>query len=112
MKPLSRTFVLGSTIELYVNVSTDYLAASHIETLTWYHNETVISFSNRVSVLNSNRRIIIRDATHTDIGNYKVEITSLDYHDPAVCDSLWLPILRNHAAYAPVTFTLNLLGNE
>ena len=111
MKPLFRTFVLGSTIELHVNVSTDYLA-SRIETLTWYHNETEISFSNRVSVLNTSRRIIIHDATHADAGNYKVEITSLDYHDPAVCDSLWLPLLRNHAAYAPVTFTLNLLGNE
>ena len=31
MKPLFRTFVLGSTIELQVNVSTDYLAR-HIET--------------------------------------------------------------------------------
>ena len=41
VKPLFRTFILGSTIELQVNVSTDYLA-SHIETLTWYHNETEI----------------------------------------------------------------------
>ena len=111
VKPLFRTFVLGITIELQVNVSTDY-SASHIETLTWYHNETEIPSSSRVSVLNSGRRILIRDATHSDAGNYKVEIASLDFRDPAVCDSVWLPLLRNHAAHAPVTFTLNELPSS
>ena len=110
MKPLFRTFVLGSTIELQVNVSTDY-SASHIEILTWYHNETEIPSSSRVSVLNSGRRILIRDATHSDAGSYKVEIASLDFHD-SVCDSVWLPLLRNHAAHAPVTFTLKLTSES
>ena len=107
MKPLTRTFILGSTIELQINVSTDYLA-SHIRTLTWYHNETEVRSSGRVSVLNNGRRIIICDTTHADAGNYKVEIASLDSDDinDPVCDSLWLPLLRNHAAHAPVTFTL------
>ena len=62
--------------------------------------------SSRVAVLNSGRRILIRDATHSDAGSYKVEVASLDFHD-SVCDSVWLPLLRNHAALAPVTFTLN-----
>ena len=105
MKPLFRTFILGSTIELQVNVSTDYLA-SHIKTLTWYHNETEIPSSSRVAVLNSGRRILIHDATYSDAGNYKIEIASLDFND-SICDSVWLPLLRNHAAHAPVTFTLN-----
>ena len=107
VKPLFRTFILGSTIELQVNVSTDNLA-SHIETLTWYHNETEIPSSSRVAVLNSGRRILIRDATHSDAGNYIVEIASLDFHmRDSVCDSVWLPLLRNHVAHAPVTFILN-----
>ena len=52
--------------------------------------------------------IIIRNTTHTDAGNYRVEIASLDFDNP-VCDSLWLPLLRNFAAHAPVTFTLTLM---
>ena len=110
MKPLTRTFILGSTIELQVNISTNY-RASHIGTLIWYHNETEIltRSSGRVSVLNNGRRIIIRDTTHADAGNYEVKIASLDYDD-SVCDSLWLPLLRNHAALAPVTFTLKLMN--
>ena len=91
MKPLFRSFVLGSTIELQVNISSDYSAASYIETLTWYHNETEIPSSSRVSVLNSGRRILIHDATHSDAGNYKVEIAFRD----SVCDSVWLSLFRN-----------------
>ena len=62
-------------------------------------------------MLNSGRRILIYDATHSDAGSYKVEIASLDFHD-SVCDSVWLPLLRNHAAHAPVTFTLKLTSES
>jgi hypothetical protein len=110
VEPLCCTFILGSTIELQVNVSTDDLA-SYIETLMWYHNETEVQPSGRVSVLNNGRRIIIRDATHRDAGYYRVEIISLDFDDP-VCDSLWLPLIRNHAAHAPVTFTIKLMNES
>ena len=112
-KPLFRTFILGSTIELQVNISNNYFAARYIRTLIWYHNETEIqSLTSRVSVLNSGRRIIIRDTIHSDAGSCKVEIASLDFHDSAVCDSLWLSLLRNHAVHAPVTFTLNLMNES
>ena len=62
-------------------------------------------------MLNNGRMIIIRDATYTDAGYYKVEIASLDFGD-SVCDSLWLPLLRNHAAFAPVTFTIRLMNES
>ena len=110
MEPLFRTFVLGSTIELQVNVSTNYLA-SHIQTLIWYHNETEVQPSGRVSVLKNGKRITIRDTTHADAGCYKVEIASLDFGYP-VCDSLWLPVLRNHAAHTPVTFTIKIMNES
>ena len=105
MEPLFRPFILGSTVELQVNISTSY-NARRIRTLVWYHNETKLQTSGRVSVLNNGRMIIIRNTTHTDAGNYRVEIASLDYGD-LVCDSLWLPLLRSYAAHAPVTFTLS-----
>ena len=62
-------------------------------------------------MLNNGTRITIRDTTHTDAGYYRVEIASLDFNDP-VCDSLWLPLLRNHAAHAPVTFTIRLMNES
>ena len=104
MEPLFRTLVLGSTIELQVNISS-YYSARYIRTLVWYHNGTEVQASGRISVLNNGRMIIIRDTTRADAGYYRVEIASLDYDDP-VCDSLWLPLIRNHAAHAPVTFRL------
>ena len=110
VKPLLRTFILGSTIELQVNISNDYSAARRIRILTWYHNETEIQASDRISVLNNGRMIIIHDTTHADAGNYKVEIASLNFDDDPACDSLWLPLLRNHAAHAPVTFILKLMN--
>ena len=58
-------------------------------------------------MLNNGTSITIRDTTHADAGYYRVEIASLDFNDP-VCDSLWLPVLRNHAAHAPVTFIIRL----
>ena len=109
VEPLFRTFVLGSTIELQVNISNDYSVTRHIRTLVWYHNETEVQPSGRVSMLNNGTRIIIHDATHTDAGYYKVEIASLAFDfDDHVCDSrsLWLSVLRNHAAHAPVIFTI------
>ena len=105
VESLFRTFVLGSTIELQVNISNDYSASRRIRTLVWSHNGTEVQASGRVSVLNNGRTIIIRDTICADAGYYRVEIASLDYYD-AVCDSLWLPVLRNHAAHAPVTFRL------
>jgi hypothetical protein len=110
VEPLHRTFLLGSVIELQINVSTDNLAR-HIRTLMWYHNEIEVQSSGRVSVLNNGTRIIIHDATHRDAGNYKVKIASLDFDDP-VCGSLWLPVLRNHAAHAPVTFAIKLMNES
>ena len=111
MKPLHRAFILGSTIELHINISNDYSAASHIRTLTWYRNEAEVQSSDRISVLNGGRMIIIRDTTHADVGNYKIEIASFNFDDDPICDSLWLSLLRNLAALAPVTFTL-MLTNE
>ena len=111
MEPLFRTFILGSTIELHVNISNDYSATRHIRTLVWYHNGTEVQASGRVSVLNNGRMIIIHDTTHADAGYYRVEIASLDFSDP-VCDSLWLPMLRNHAAFAPVTFIIKLMNES
>ena len=111
MEPLFRTFVLGSTIELQVNISNDYSASRHIRTLVWFHNETEIQPSGRVSVLNNSTRIIIRDTTRADAGYYRVEIASLDFNDHD-CDSLWLPVLRNHAAHAPVTYTIRLMDES
>ena len=103
------TFLLASTIKLQVNVSTYYLAR-FIRTLTWYHNETEVQPSGRVSVLKNGRKIIIRDATYTDAGKYRVEIAL--FFVSSRCNSLWLPVLRNHAAHAPVTFTIIKLINE
>ena len=59
-------------------------------------------------MLNNSTRITISDTTYADAGYYRVEIASLvsDFSDP-VCDSLWLPLIRNHAAHAPVTFIIN-----
>ena len=107
VEPLFHTFTLSSTIELQVNISNDYSATRYIRTLVWYHNGTEIQASGRVSVVNNGRMIIIRDTTSADAGYYRVEIASLDFNDP-VCDSLWFPLLRNHAAHAPVTFTIRL----
>ncbi len=109
VEPLFRTFLLGSTIELQIDVSTDDLAR-HIRTLMWYHNETEVQDSGRVSVLNNGRRIIIRDATHRDAGYYRVEIAVFFVY--SYCNSLWLPLLRNHAAHAPVTFTIKLINES
>ena len=106
-----RTFLLGSTIELQVNVSTFYLAR-YIQTLTWYHNGTDLEVrpSGRVSVLNNGRTIIIRDATHADAGYYRVEIALFFVFSH--CNPLWLPVLRNHAAHAPVTFIIKLMNES
>ena len=115
VEPLFRTFVLSSTVELQVNISNviDYSASRHIRTLVWYHNGTDIQASGRVSVLNNGTRITIHDSTHADAGYYRVEIASLDFDDddPA-CDSLWLPLIRNYAAHAPVTFTIKLMNES
>ena len=104
-----RTFLLGSTIELQVNLPAYYLAR-YIRTLIWYHNETEVQPSGRVSVLNNGRTIIISDATHTDAGNYRIEIALFFVY--SYCNSLWLPLLRNHAAHAPVTFTIKLMNES
>ena len=112
MEPLFRTFTLGSTIELQVNISDFQYDSSYIRTLAWFHNGTSIySNTNRTSVLNNGKTIIIRDATHRDAGSYKVEVSSLKIsgQDSSVC-SLWLPMLRNHARYAPVIFTIKLIN--
>ena len=112
MEPLFRTIILGSTIELQVNISNDY-SARYIRTLVWFHNGTEVQPSGRVSVLNNGTRITIRDSTQADAGYYRVEIASLDFnHDNPACDSLWLPLLRNHAALAPVTFTIRLMNES
>ena len=110
VEPLFRTFILGSTIELQVNIS-NYYSARHIRTLAWFHNGTEVQATGRVSVLNNGTRITIRDTTHADAGYYRVEIASLDFND-TVCDSLWLPLLSNHAAHAPVTFTIRLMNES
>ena len=115
VEPLYRTIVLGYTIKLRVNISDDYsVATRYIRTLTWYHNETELQASGRVTILNNGREIIIRNTVHTDAGSYRVEITSLNdrYRSDYACDSLWLPLLRNHAANAPVTFTLQLMNDS
>ena len=113
VEPLYRTIVLGYTIQLRVNISDDY-RASYIRTLTWYHNEAELQASSRITVLNSGREIIIHNAVHADAGSYRVEITSLQVSGSldSVCDSLWLPWLKNHAVHAPVTFTLKVLNES
>ena len=114
MEPLFRTFHLGSTIELQVNVSSEYSVARDIRTLTWYHNGTEVqSLTSRVSVLNSGTKIVIHNATQEDVGSYRVETTSINIRyylgSDGICDSLWLPLFRRHAGLAPVTFTLKLI---
>ena len=109
VEPLFRTFILGSTIELLVNISDDYFAR-YIRTLVWFHNGTEVQPFGRVSVLNNGASITISDTTHADAGYYRVEIASLDFDDDdPICDSLWLPLIRNYAAHAPVTFTIKLI---
>ena len=60
-------------------------------------------------MLNNGTDLIIQNAIYSDAGSYRVEVTSLDFDRPT-CDSVWLPLLRNHAAYAPVTFALELIS--
>ena len=96
-------FTSGGTIELQVNITDDTLA-SHIRALTWYHNGTEIRSSGRITVQNSGRELIVRNALITDAGTYQVEVASLDFDDGYLCDATWLYFLRNHAAHAPVTF--------
>ena len=107
VEPLFRLFIIGDNIDLQVNISDRY-RARHIRTLTWYHNGTELQSSNRITVLNNGRGINIRNAIHADVGSYRVETVSLNFGHP-VCDSVWLPLLKNHAALAPVTFVLKLI---
>ena len=102
---LVRYFNSGDTIELQVNITENSLAR-HIRTLTWYHNESEVRNSPRISVQNNGRELTVHNALSTDAGTYRVEVSSLDFVSSSLCDGAWLHFLRNHAAYAPVTFTV------
>ena len=106
LDPQARSFSVGDVIDLRVNVSTRYYANS-IRNLTWYHNGSAVeSGDSRVTVNHTN--LTIHSATPADAGTYQVKITSIDPRGGQndACDSVWLPIIENHAAHAPVTFIL------
>ena len=104
-------FSSGGTIRLRVNISNDSLA-SHIRELTWYHNETEIGMSNRISIQNGGKDLVVQNALSEDAGVYQVEVTSLNFSRYYRCDSTWLYFLKNHAAYGPVTFTVRELRSQ
>ena len=106
LDPQARSFSVGDIIDLRVNVSTRYYENS-IRTLTWYHNGSAVeSGDSRVTV--NHTSLTIHSATPADAGTYQVKITSIDPDGDQndACDSVWLPIIENHAVHAPVTFIL------
>lgn len=96
-------------INLQISISNDSLAG-HIRELTWYHNGTQVTNSSRITIQNNGGEVVVRNALSIDAGTYQVEVTSLNFSDlQPCCDSMWLLFLRNHAVYAPVTFTVREL---
>ena len=69
-----------------MNISDTYVA-SHIRTLTWYHNDTELQSSDRITMLNNDGTGLNSVFFSSDAGSYRVEITSLAFGDP-ICDSL------------------------
>ena len=108
--PLLRTFSIGETVVLRVNLSDHYLV-EHVDSLKWHHNGTEVT-CERCLVSADTMQLTIANAISTDAGYYQVRISSLEFygHQDSICDVIWLPALENHAAHAPVTFTLVQLG--
>ena len=99
-------------ITLQINISNNNMP-SYIRTLTWYHNGTEVTDSSRVTIRNSGNQLVVQNAVSDDAGIYRVEVTSLvrNFNGDSCCRATRLYFLRNHAAYAPVTFTVRELGS-
>ena len=102
-------FTFGDMFTLKINISNNSLA-SYIRTLTWYHNGTEVTNSSRVIIQNSGNQLVVQNPVSDDAGTYRVEVTSLNFVASYCCDATWLYFLRNHAAYAPVTFRVESLN--
>ena len=108
-EPSLRCFTAGDMINLKISISNDSLS-SHIRELTWYHNGTQVTNSSRVTVQDDGKELVVHNALSRDAGKYRVEVTTLNFTDDPCCHETWLFFLKNHAAYAPVTFTAREWG--
>lgn len=97
-----RIFTPGETLSLRVNISTTYYRASHIQSLTWYHNGSQICSCR---TRNNGTELVIESAKNSDAGIYRVKISALDFGRPD-CDERILQEIEHLALSAPVTFIL------
>ena len=103
----------GDNITLQFNVSGHYYA-SYIRTYHWFHNGCCIDcYPNERYVLDlNNTQLTIVNAAESDVGQYEVRVTELQYngvHDQR-CDALAFKILQRHAVFAPAIYHLTLEG--
>ena len=89
-------------VSLKVNISTKYPEAKHIQSLTWYHNDSQICSCH---TRNNGTELVIPNAKSSDAGIYRVKISALDLGRPD-CDARILPDLEYLAMSTPVTFVL------
>ena len=103
----TRAFSLLGMITLRINISMEYNQfAESIRSLSWYHNGTQLTNNSKMNITNSGRSLIVSDLAPSDAGKYELRIGSIasNQGSTAECNRNVLPILKNMALYAPVTF--------
>ncbi len=105
---VTRVYLPDSNIVLQINdliVISNKSAARY--SLSWYHNGTKITDSDRISITNNGTALTIFNMIDSDAGKYEVKVGSIDYGgltSSSECDQNILPILEVAALNAPVTF--------
>ena len=91
-----------------LTLSVSDISQYYVSGVSWYHNGSEITSGERFMISSDTygSELNITDLHSSDAGTYQVKASSLSvygYQDP-VCDSVLLPLVENHAGFAPVTF--------
>ena len=100
-------------VVLQYRVANHYQASS-VKTTHWFYKGWCIDCYSydRYQLDINNTRLTIINASESDIGQYEVRVTELDFYgnNNARCDALALDLLQQYAFYAPVVFHITMNG--
>ena len=84
---------------------------NYLRELNWYHNGNKISNSNKYSITNDNKTLVINNITNEDFGEYSVRFDGLRlYHYNKDCEERILQVLRSYPILRPLVFSLTFDG--
>ena len=105
---------VGDDVTLKVEIINED-GSEYIQSIGWFYNSTpicVCSCSSHYILSNDSKNLIIVNASNADVGTYEAKVTSyvINSYNQNTCDKETNKLLRNHAAFAPVTYTMNYQG--